>query len=141
MKRWIDRDGMLPDAIVCDHDLEDRMTLERHLGLSTIAAKKDVSTGIEAVQRRLQKDKIGQPALRICQNSVIKRDPELVSIKKPTCLEEEVSTYVWDMRPQPGGGNTREAPVKQDDHACDALRYAVAYLDLQQKFRYRSFTP
>ena len=41
-----------PRAVICDHDAEDRATLERHLGYSTIAAMKDVLPGIEAVQAR-----------------------------------------------------------------------------------------
>jgi len=43
-----------PRAIICDHDAEDRATLERHLGLSTVAAHKSVSDGIQAVQSRLR---------------------------------------------------------------------------------------
>lgn len=43
-----------PRAIVCDHQASDRATLERHLGLSTVAAYKAVGTGIQAVQSRLR---------------------------------------------------------------------------------------
>jgi phage terminase large subunit len=43
-----------PRAIVCDHDAEDRATLERHLGMSTVAAPKTISDGIQAVQARLR---------------------------------------------------------------------------------------
>jgi phage terminase large subunit len=40
------------EATVCDHDAEDRATLERH-GVPTVGAKKDISPGIQAVQARL----------------------------------------------------------------------------------------
>jgi phage terminase large subunit len=43
-----------PQAVICDHDAEDRATLERHLGLGTIAAYKSVNTGIQAVQSRMR---------------------------------------------------------------------------------------
>ncbi|HKN42971.1 MAG TPA: phage terminase large subunit, partial [Propionibacteriaceae bacterium] len=52
-----------PVAIVCDHDAEDRATLERHLGLHTVPAKKTVSDGIQAVQSRLKVAGDGRPRL------------------------------------------------------------------------------
>ena len=139
MKKLIDRDSAPPSRIICDHDLEDRATLERHLGRATIAAKKEVKTGIEAVQARLRKDATGHPRLFVCRNSVVKRDPKLTAARRPTCLEEEITTYVWDQRSQPGSESLREAPVKQDDHSCDALRYGVMHNDLGKRLKFRSF--
>ena len=52
-----------PTAIVCDHQASDRATLERHLGLSTVAAHKAVSPGIQAVQGRLRAAGDGKPRL------------------------------------------------------------------------------
>lgn len=37
-------------------------------------------------------------------------------------LIREIQSYVWDPKASKHG---KEAPLKQDDHACDALRYAV----------------
>lgn len=136
----IRRDSAPPSTIVCDHDAEDRATLERHLGRTTIAAKKDVKQGIEAVAKRLRPDGTGHPRLYVCRNSVVRRDPKLLASRRPTCLEEEITTYVWDQRSQPGTENLREAPVKQDDHALDCLRYGVSYVDLVGRLRYRSFS-
>ncbi len=118
MRGHIERDSAPPSKIVCDHDAEDRATLERHLQRATIAAKKDVLTGIQAVQARLRKDAKGDPRLFICRGSLIRPDGALRAARRPTCLEEEVPTYVWDQRSQPGTENLREAPVKQDDHSC-----------------------
>lgn len=139
MAEVIRRDSAQPSRIVCDHDAEDRATLERHLGRATVAAKKDVKIGIEAVQARLRKDGAGHPRLYVCKDAVIKRDPKLVAARRPTCLEEEITTYVWDQRSQPGTENLREAPVKQDDHSCDALRYGVMQFDQGTRLRFRSF--
>ena len=139
MKAIIDKDSAPPSRIICDHDAEDRATLERHTGRATIAAKKDVKPGIEAVQARLRPDEKGFPRLYICRNSVVRKDPALLAAKKPTCLEEEITTYVWDQRTQPGTENLREAPVKADDHSCDTLRYAVMYKDQGTRLRFRSF--
>lgn len=140
IKRLIDKDSAPPSKIICDHDAEDRATLERHTGRATIAAKKDVKSGIEAVQARFRKDGTGNPRLYICKDSVIRRDPKLINARRPTCLEEEITTYVWDQRSQPGTENLREAPVKQDDHSCDALRYGIMHKDNGARLKYRSFS-
>jgi phage terminase large subunit len=139
VKSLIERDSAPPSKIICDHDAEDRATLERHTGRATIAAKKEVKVGIEAVQARLKLDGKGFPRLYVCRNSVVRRDPRLVAAKKPTCLEEEITTYVWDQRTQPGTENLRESPVKADDHSCDALRYAVMHKDHGDRLKFRSF--
>lgn len=115
-----------PRAIICDHDAEDRATLERHLGLRTIAAHKAVSPGIQAVASRLKVAGDGRPRIFILRDARISPDPDLADSKKPTATEEEIESYVWDT----GGGRKKgEAPVKLDDHGADAMRYAVAYVD------------
>jgi phage terminase large subunit len=57
----------------------------------------------------------------------VRRDQELADAKKPCSTVEEVTGYVWDAQP---GKQPKEAPVKQDDHGMDALRYMVAERDL-----------
>ena len=118
----------LPRAIICDHDAEDRATLERHLGLTTIPAYKNVSAGIQAVASRFRVAGDGKPRILIVRDSLVQRDPDLAEGKQPTCLEEEPESYVWDIRQ---GMKHGEQPVKESDHALDALRYLVANLDLR----------
>lgn len=118
----------LPRDIICDHDAEDRATLERHLKLYTIAAKKSVSDGIQAVASRLRPAGDGKPRIFIVRDSVVQRDQDLSEGKQPTCLEDEPESYIWDTRQ---GQKKGEQPVKESDHALDALRYLVAHLDLQ----------
>jgi len=118
----------LPRAIICDHDAEDRATLERHLGLTTIPAYKNVSAGIQAVASRFRAAGDGKPRILIVRDSLVQRDPDLAEGKQPTCLEEEPESYVWDIRQ---GMKRGEQPVKESDHALDALRYLVAHLDLR----------
>lgn len=128
-----------PRAIICDHDAEDRATLERHLGLGTIAAMKDVSPGIQAVQARLRPQDDGRPRLYLNPAALVERDGELADAKRPTCTVEEFPAYVWD-RPTTGAASERppkEAPLKRDDHGMDCVRYLVAHLDLQAKPRVR----
>lgn len=116
----------LPRAIICDHDAEDRATLERHLGLVTIPAHKTVSDGIQAVAARLRPAGDGRARLFLLRDALIAPDPYLMAAKLPTCTEDEVESYVW----QHNASGTREAPVKDHDHGLDALRYLTAYRDL-----------
>ncbi len=116
-----------PRAVICDHDAEDRATLEKHLGLKTTPANKKVSPGIQAVQSRLKTAGDGRPRLFVMRDALVERDQALDEAKKPACTEEEISGYVWAVKP---GGTAPEAPVKQNDHGCDGMRYMVAARDL-----------
>lgn len=114
-----------PDAIVCDHDAEDRATLERHLGMRTVPAFKAVKPGIEAVASRMQ-SKVGRPPrLRFMADALVTRDVSLdepdEGPARPAATIEEIESYVWN--------GTKDQPVKSDDHGCDAMRYLVAYID------------
>ncbi len=115
------------EAIVTDHDAEDRATLEGELHQRTHPAYKAVSPGIQAVQERLKIAGDGRPRLTVMRDAVAERDERLVTLKKPLSTEQEFDGYVWpkgvDGRPN------KEAPVKEDDHGMDAMRYAVAYVD------------
>lgn len=120
-----------PVAIICDHDAEDRATLERHLGMYTMPAKKAVSAGIQAVASRLKVVGDGKPRLFMVRDSLVDRDLTLDEKKLPLCSEEEIDAYVWDT----SNGTKKDAkkgeqPVKKDDHGMDAMRYMVAQLDL-----------
>lgn len=119
-----------PVAIVCDHDAEDRATLEKHVGLPTIGADKRVRAGIQAVQARLRPAGDGRPRLFVMRGALVERDPRRDDAKRPAATAEEFDTYVWTT-PGPSGVERRadEVPLKKDDHGMDALRYMVMYLD------------
>jgi len=114
------------EATVCDWDAEDRATLAE-CGIPTIAAKKEVSVGVQAVQERLRPAGDGKARLFILRGALVERDPMIADEKRPTCTEEEITGYVWP--PGVDGKPEKEAPVKNDDHGMDALRYAVRYLE------------
>ena len=109
-------------ASVADHDREDRATLEKY-GIVTVAARKSVANGIQAVQQRLRVDETGKPALFIVRNARVRMDPELKEAGKPTSTLEEMPGYVWN------DAKKQEEPVKEDDHGVDAVRYMVMYFD------------
>jgi phage terminase large subunit len=123
-----------PRGIICDHDAEDRATLERHLGMGTIPAKKSVSDGIQAFQVRLRPAGDGRPSIGFLRDSLVQRDQDLVDAAKPGCTVEEIVGYVWDT----GAGKApKETPLKVDDHGMDAGRYVVAEQDLGGRPRVR----
>lgn len=114
----------MPSGIICDHDAEDRATLKRKLGISTIAADKRVKSGIQAVQSRLRDAGDGRPRLFFVRDAVVERDEDLVQRKLPASTVEEVGGYVWEDK------KTKEAPLKENDHGMDTTRYVVAKRDL-----------
>ena len=125
IKGWMSSHGEgFPSAIICDHDAEDRATLQRHLGIPTIAARKEVSPGIQAVKARLLSQAGEKRAGLVLLRAVgLGRDPALVDAKLPTCTEEEIESYVWR------DGVKDSEPLKANDHGCDAMRYLVMYLE------------
>lgn len=118
-----------PRAIITDHDAEDRATLEKHLGMGTEAAHKSVSDGIQAVQSRMKVQGDGRARLFVFRNALLERDAEMDSASLPIGLAEEVTGYVWAVKPGNKGG-LKEEPAKENDHSCDAARYMVAERDL-----------
>jgi phage terminase large subunit len=120
-----------PRAIVCDHQASDRATLERYLGLSTIAANKAVSAGIQAVQGRLRVASDGKPRLFVLRDSVHQVDASLQERNLPVCTADEFPSYVWADK------KTKEEPVKELDDGMDAMRYVVAQRDLEGRPRIR----
>jgi len=129
LSRWGNEHGEpLPRAIICDHDAEDRATLERHLGMMTIPAQKNVSAGIQCVASRLRDAGDGKPLLLYFSNILTERDKELADLKKPTSTLEEYESYVWD---RSNNAKIGDRPVKDFDHGMDCTRYLCAYFDLQ----------
>lgn len=118
--------GEAIEATIADHDAEDRATLARY-GVSTIAAIKDVSPGIQAVQRRLRKAHKDKPRLFIMRGATVEEDTRLADLKKPTSTLEEFPAYIWAQSQD--GRPVKEVPVKVDDHGMDAMRYGVMYID------------
>lgn len=114
------------EATICDHDAEDRATLQKY-GVPTGAARKDVSPGIQAVAGRLRKAGDGKPRLFILRGSLVEVDRALERTRRPTCTEEEFAAYVYQQTKE--GKPMKEEPLKENDHGMDAMRYGVMYLE------------
>lgn len=120
-----------PYAIICDHDAEDRATLERHLNLPCLPAFKSIKPGIEAVQRRLRPDyhKTG-PGLYILRDALVRIDEELKDAGHPVCTAQEFDGYVWDVdQARKANSKKDELPKDKDNHGMDTCRYVVAFVD------------
>lgn len=130
-----------PDWIVTDHDAEDRATFERHSGLRTVAAIKDVSPGIQAMQKRMVVRGDGKPRLFVCRDSLVERDPRLREASLPMGFAGEVTGYVWKEKPQSSTSRqdkpAPDEPLKLNDHSMDTARYVGAQLDLRMVPRVR----
>lgn len=114
-----------PSIVLCDHDAEDRATLERHLGWGTVAATKNVSEGIQALAARLKVQPDGRPRFMIMKDARVERDSSLADKGHPTSTAEEIPGYIWMDH------KTKDEPVKEKDDGSDTARYAVAELDLR----------
>ena len=111
------------DVTYADHDAGDRATLQRH-GISTMAAKKSVSPGIQEVYSKLSFDERGKAKLYFFKNALVEADQHLIITKKPTCTVDEFGGYVWKDK------GTKEEPAKENDHGADCTRY-FCYSELE----------
>ena len=105
---------------VADHAAAERATLRRR-GVATKTASKKVNDGINVVNDRLRPQG-DTPGIMLCRDSLVATDKELEKSYLPTCTAEEITGYVWDRKED---GSITDKPLKQNDHGCDALRYAA----------------
>lgn len=128
-----------PRVVLCDHDAEDRATLERYLGMGTTPAHKSVSDGIQAMQTRLRVMSNGRTRMYILRDSLVERDASLAERGKPLDFAQEIEGYTWKNGPRTTINEKPEPdePNKIDDDSMDTARYVVAYCDLQPKPRVR----
>jgi PBSX family phage terminase large subunit len=97
----------------------------RKAGMPTVDANNEVLDGIQIMTSEMQKGNL--VVMECCKN-----------------LIRELETYVWDKKASEKGD---DEPMKKNDHACDALRYAIAthkvsiydpYKDKQRADEWRS---
>lgn len=118
--------GEVITQTTADHDAEGRATLERY-GIPTVAAKKDILTGIEIVAKALRPAGDGKPRLFIMRDSLVSRDEALDDAKLPWAIEQEFDGYVLpNKKPD---HNVKELPVDENNHGMDALRYLMMHLN------------
>lgn len=115
------------EITICDHDAEDRLTLEEE-GFWNIPAYKDIDRGIQLVKERMKlRPGDDKPRIVFFRHSLIETDPNLVESNRPTTTLEEFNAYVWAMRR--GDNLVKDIPQDKNNHGMDTVRYAVSYID------------
>jgi len=132
MSRWT---YPKPRKIICDHDAEDRATLERELEMGTTPAKKTVSDGLQAMMQRLEVQPDGQARLQVCRTALVDRDESLADRGLPLGFIGEIPGYVWETSAD--GKPSKDKPLKMNDHSMDTGRYVCADQDLTGTMRVR----
>lgn len=99
LEKWLD--GIEPVKIVIDPSAASFIAELKKRGYSIKKARNDVLDGIRFVGSLLNEGKIA--VYKDCKNTIM-----------------EFSSYVWDMKACERG---EDKPVKQNDHAMDAIRY------------------
>lgn len=126
--------GIIPFALICDHDAENRATLEKEFGYLTLPAFKQIHPGIQGVQRRLKcsqqwsSNSASLPGFVVMEDAAIKVDEDLQYRHKPTSTEQEFEGYVWDTGKM-ALDKYKDLPVDKDNHGMDTVRYLLAFLD------------
>lgn len=123
-------EGKKIEAIIADHDAEDRATLAEH-GLHTTTARKEISVGIQKVEERLKSQGDGKSRLYVVEDACLEYDRELYreypGDLHPCCTLHEFPVYSWPESKE--GKAEKEVPLDLNNHGMDAARYMVMYLD------------
>lgn len=125
--REIDKE-YAPDAWICDPSRPEHIGMLRVLGVPCKDCDNKRESGIEAVRRRLVKAGDGKPRLFVLSNALDRREPSIVSKGKPCGFIEEMPQYTYFNPPNERPTDDRTDP-KCADHAMDAARYAVSWVD------------
>ncbi|WP_029470635.1 PBSX family phage terminase large subunit [Blautia producta] len=99
LKTWLD--GTAVKAVIVDPSAASFIAELRKRGYSVLKAKNDVEDGIRLVGTLLNREKIVFSSS--CVNTIM-----------------EFASYIWDEKAAERG---EDAPIKQHDHAMDAVRY------------------
>lgn len=115
------------EAFACDPAEPAYIKAFRDAGLPAVEAFNDIAPGIQAVQQRLRIEGDGRARLYLATDPESEADEALVEAKKPLGLIDEMDAYSWPKTVE--GKSNKEVPVDADNHAQDALRYLVTYVD------------
>jgi phage terminase large subunit len=117
-------------TFVPDPSRPDHIEVFENAGLDITPAYNPVDLGVQNVESRLVVQPDGYPRLMLMAGSKDPdKDPALADKHLPSCLEEEMEVYSYPKDKKTGTFNKKENPVEKDNHACDAARYACAFVD------------
>lgn len=110
-------------AVAADPEEPGNIDKVRRMGVPIQPAFNDWMPGVDAVRKRIDDRRMF--IVRDCLESA---DQSLSDDRKPTCLEQEIPGYVY-AKTKDGRPIKEAADPGVPDHACDAARYAVAWVD------------
>lgn len=113
-----------PSLVVADHDPENSATFTEHAGVYCQPADKtDRDRGLQETQGRFDRGPDGRPRIFFRPDSRCHAaDTVLEGEGRPTSLLEEIVGYVWK---KADPERPKDEPIEVNDHAMDAMRYAV----------------
>ena len=114
-------------TVYVDHNAEHVLQCRKR-GLHVQNANKSVLEGIETVKRLIQDNR-----LTVNETALDERDANAVD--KPQGFLEEVMSYAYPVESNRAHNIKDEIPVKQNDHSCDHLRYALHSLETKKSYR------
>ena len=106
------------EAVVCDPSEPAYIDAYIQKGLNAIPGDNAILPGINKVKERLAKER-----LFVARGSLEAPDAALQAERKPISVQEEFPAYVWANK------KTKEAPIGENDHGMDMVRYVVQYVD------------
>jgi len=112
-------DGINPRRVIVDPSAAALITELRSLGYHTQGADNDVLNGISDVCTMLEQGQLY--FMDCCENTI-----------------EEFGLYMWDEK---AADNGLDAPIKENDHCADAIRYFVKTRNLVPKDKRGTYTP
>lgn len=115
------------EVFACDPSQPGYIQQFNEAGLHAIGAVNDIIPGIDAMKERLHVAGDGRVRFSVYEDCLQESDELRQEDRLPTCFEEEIGEYVWAQSKE--GGIVKELPVKANEHALDAARYAVQYVN------------
>ena len=155
MDQWADivvdlRERHQLAAVVCDPAaadyislFNDRLTEKGHPRIARPADNRRKSKGGELGGLDMVAWGFAKDLIFLVRGALQGRDPDLVAAHKPTCLEEEIPSYIW-LKAEDGREVKEETDPACEDHACDATRYACMFAwrkDLEPRIKEPVFPP
>jgi phage terminase large subunit len=114
-------------TFVCDPSEPAYIEAFQRAGLPAVQAFNSVTLGIQNIESRLKVQDDKRPRIVILRGSNCDPDDTLLEAHKAACLEDEMELYSWEKTTS--GKPLKEKPKDEHNHACDAMRYAAAYVD------------
>jgi len=123
-------------GVVCDSEDPASIDLYRRAGIPAVGAdKRNKLTSLNQVRDRMDESvrahRIGERrggGIYFVREGLQERDRDLQASFLPCCTEEEIPAYVL-REVKPNRGVDDETDDSCADHGCDAMRYAVRFVD------------